>query len=42
MKLPHLGAKDIGEAANDRRFAEVLYRFVLADGERFEPTPALG
>jgi hypothetical protein len=41
MKLPHLGDKDIGEAADDRRFAEVLYRFALADGERFEPTPDL-
>jgi hypothetical protein len=41
MKLPHLGDKDIGEAANDRRFAEVFYRFALADGEGFEPTPDL-
>ena len=42
MKLPHLGDKDIGEAANDRRFAEVLYRLALADDEGFEPTPDLG
>jgi hypothetical protein len=42
MKLPHLGDKEIGEAANDRRFAEVLYRFALADGEEFEPTSDLG
>jgi hypothetical protein len=41
MKLPHLGDKDVGEAANDRRFAETLYRFALADGEGFEPTPDL-
>jgi hypothetical protein len=41
MKLPHLGDKDIAEAANDRRFAEVLYRSALADGEGFEPTPDL-
>jgi hypothetical protein len=41
MKLPHLGEKDIGEAANDRRFAEALYRFALADGGGFEPTPDL-
>ena len=41
QKLPHLGDKDIEEVANDRRFAEVLYRFALADGEGFEPTPDL-
>jgi hypothetical protein len=41
QKLPHLGEKDIEEAANDRRFAEILYRLALADGEGFEPTPDL-
>jgi hypothetical protein len=41
QKLPHLGDKDIEEVANDRRFAEFLYRLALADGERFEPTPDL-
>jgi hypothetical protein len=41
MKLPHLGDKDIAEAANDRRFAEVFYRFALAGGGGFEHTPDL-
>jgi hypothetical protein len=41
MKLPHLGEKDIEEAANDRRFAEMLYRLALADGEGLEDTPDL-